>query len=260
MPLGKTQMSEFGFSGVGRTPADRAGPQPVESRLHRGRVVVGLGGIRRRRCGADRARQRRRRVDPNSGGVQRPCRSEADARAAAAGQGDRPDAAAPRRQRRGDAGRCATPRRSCARPSGSTATRSCPAIGDVTQPGKQRLRIAVCTKSILREASPEIRELTLKTAALLEELGHKVTEIDNPVPARFKDDFLALLVVPGVRGRARRTPHVRPELRPHQAGQPDAGTRPQCRPQPAQGAAGHRAAVGVAPDHRSDCPVPTTRC
>jgi amidase len=66
-----------------------------------------------------------------------------------------------------------------------------PAIGDVTRPGSQRLHIAVCTKSILREASPEIRELTLKTAALLEELGHKVTEIDNPVPDRFKDDFLA---------------------------------------------------------------------
>jgi amidase len=64
-------------------------------------------------------------------------------------------------------------------------------VGDVTGPGTQRLRIAVCTKSILREASPEMRELTLKSAALLEELGHKVTEIDNPVPARFKDDFLA---------------------------------------------------------------------
>ena len=65
-----------------------------------------------------------------------------------------------------------------------------PPIGDVTHPGKQRLRIAVCTESIAREASPEIRELTLKSAALLEELGHRVTEIDNPVPDRFKDDFL----------------------------------------------------------------------
>jgi amidase len=65
-----------------------------------------------------------------------------------------------------------------------------PPVGDVTQPGKQRLHIAFCTKSVVREASPEIRELTLKTAALLEELGHKVTEIDNPVPARFQDDFL----------------------------------------------------------------------
>jgi amidase len=65
-----------------------------------------------------------------------------------------------------------------------------PPVGDVTRPGKQRLRIAVCTGSIVREASPEMRELTLKSAALLEELGHRVTEINNPVPARFKDDFL----------------------------------------------------------------------
>ncbi len=65
-----------------------------------------------------------------------------------------------------------------------------PPIGDVTHAGKQRLHIAVCTKSVLREASPEVRELTMKSAALLEELGHRVTEIDNPVPARFKDDFL----------------------------------------------------------------------
>jgi amidase len=80
-----------------------------------------------------------------------------------------------------------------------------PPIGDVTRPGTQRLRIAMCTKSILREASPEIRELTLKSAALLEELGHEVTEIENPVPDRFKDDFhlywmfLALAVVRGGR-------------------------------------------------------------
>ena len=65
-----------------------------------------------------------------------------------------------------------------------------PPIGDVSRPGRQRMRIAFCTKSIVRDASPEMRELTLKTAALLEELGHSVTEIDNPIPARFKDDFL----------------------------------------------------------------------
>jgi amidase len=65
-----------------------------------------------------------------------------------------------------------------------------PAIGDITHPGKQRLHVAVCTQSIAREASPEIRELTLKSAALLEELGHKVTQIDNPVPSQFMDDFL----------------------------------------------------------------------
>ncbi|MGZ8801619.1 MAG: amidase, partial [Mycobacterium sp.] len=65
-----------------------------------------------------------------------------------------------------------------------------PPVGDVTGPGKQRLRIAVCTHSIAREASPEVGELTLETAALIEELGHRVTVIDNPVPGRFMDDFL----------------------------------------------------------------------
>ena len=80
-----------------------------------------------------------------------------------------------------------------------------PPIGDVTRPGARRLRIAFCTQSILRDASPEVREVTLKTAALLAELGHEVTEIDRPVPDRFKDDFhmywmfLAFAVVRGGR-------------------------------------------------------------
>ncbi|OBF36820.1 amidase [Mycobacterium sp. ACS1612] len=81
-----------------------------------------------------------------------------------------------------------------------------PAIGDITGPGTQRLRIAFCTKSIVRDASPEIRELTLKTASLLEELGHTLTEIDNPVPDRFKDEFLtywAFLAFSIVRGGRR---------------------------------------------------------
>ena len=80
-----------------------------------------------------------------------------------------------------------------------------PPIGDVRGPGP-RLRIAVCTQSITREASPEFTDLTLKTAALLEELGHRVTTIDNPVSARFKDDFLlywAFLAMALVRGGRR---------------------------------------------------------
>jgi amidase len=78
-----------------------------------------------------------------------------------------------------------------------------PPIGDITGPGKRRLRVAVCTQSIARDASPEVTELTLKTAALLEQLGHRVTTIDNPVPAWFKDDFLlywAFLAFAIVRG------------------------------------------------------------
>ena len=58
----------------GRASQNRGGPQSVGYRLLRGRVIVGLGGFRRRRGGADRARQRRRRLDPNSGRLQRSCR------------------------------------------------------------------------------------------------------------------------------------------------------------------------------------------
>ncbi|MEV3903935.1 amidase [Mycobacterium sp. NPDC050551] len=80
-------------------------------------------------------------------------------------------------------------------------------VGDVTGPARQRLRIAVCTRSIERDSSPEVRELTLKTAALLEELGHRVTQIENPpVPKTFGDDFLlywALMSFALVRGGRR---------------------------------------------------------
>jgi len=71
-----------------------------------------------------------------------------------------------------------------------TANPKLPPVGDVSAPGKQRLRIAVCTQSVARDASPEVTELTFKTSALLEELGHRVSVIDNPVPHRFTDDFL----------------------------------------------------------------------
>jgi amidase len=64
-------------------------------------------------------------------------------------------------------------------------------IGDVTRPGRARLRIGVFTKSVKRECSPEIREQTLETAALLERMGHRVERLeDPPVPSSFIDDFL----------------------------------------------------------------------
>jgi amidase len=63
-------------------------------------------------------------------------------------------------------------------------------VGDITRPGKARLRVAVVTEGVGAEASPEVADLTLKTASLLEELGHTVEHIDPPVPAYFRDDFL----------------------------------------------------------------------
>jgi amidase len=41
-------------------------------------------------------------------------------------------------------------------------------VGDLTRPGRARLRVALVTEGIGVAASPEVRELTLKTAGLLE--------------------------------------------------------------------------------------------
>ena len=64
-------------------------------------------------------------------------------------------------------------------------------IGDINRPGRKRLKVAVITAAAGREASPEVRELTLKTAALLESLGHHVEETEKvPIADSFPEDFL----------------------------------------------------------------------
>ena len=87
VPLGKTQMSEFGFSASAEHP--RLGPvrNPWNPDYTAGASSSGLGGICRCRGGADRARQRRRRVDPDPGVLQRLSGSQADPGPLAAGQG-----------------------------------------------------------------------------------------------------------------------------------------------------------------------------
>jgi amidase len=63
-------------------------------------------------------------------------------------------------------------------------------IGDVTHASRARRRIAVFTDGIDVRATPEVESLTRSTAELLESLGHHVEWIEMPIPARFKDDFL----------------------------------------------------------------------
>jgi amidase len=65
-----------------------------------------------------------------------------------------------------------------------------PPVGNITRPSRARLRVAVVTGGIGAEASPEVADLTLKTASLLEELGHHVSPLEPPVPASLPDDFL----------------------------------------------------------------------
>ena len=113
--VGTTALPEWGILPV--TEPRRGGParNPWDLDAHARRVVGRLGGRGRRRHGPDRARQRRRRIAEDPGGVLRPRRPEAVPRARLAGSrrrrelpaaGRRPDAhgardrAAARRARR----------------------------------------------------------------------------------------------------------------------------------------------------------------
>ena len=63
-------------------------------------------------------------------------------------------------------------------------------VGDVRGPGRARRTVAVVTEGIDVSATPEVDRLTRQTAGLLESLGHRVEWIEQPMPASFKDDFL----------------------------------------------------------------------
>ena len=92
-----------------------------------------------------------------------------------------------------------------------------PPIGDVTRAGQaaaadRRGDPLACSAS----AVPKLRELTLKSAGLLEELGHRVEHLDKPpVPASFVDDFVlywGFLALAQVRSERRRS--ARPSTAP----------------------------------------------
>ena len=63
-------------------------------------------------------------------------------------------------------------------------------IGDVTAASPDRLRIAFFTESAGRTASPQVDALTRRTAELLDSLGHTVEEVESPVTPAFADDFV----------------------------------------------------------------------
>lgn len=65
-----------------------------------------------------------------------------------------------------------------------------PPIGDITRPSGKRLRIGFNTSGVGVSASPEVVALTMDTVALLERLGHTVEEVEPPAPDGFREDFL----------------------------------------------------------------------
>jgi amidase len=81
-----------------------------------------------------------------------------------------------------------------------------PPVGDITRPGRKRLRIGFNTTGVGVSAAPEVAALTLDVVARLERMGHVVEEVEPPVPDGFRDDFLlywALLALVMVRSGRR---------------------------------------------------------
>ncbi len=81
-------------------------------------------------------------------------------------------------------------------------------IGDITRPGRARLRVAFNTSGLGGGSTPEVAALTEGVAHQLEGLGHRVERVEKlMVPDTFPDDFLlywAMLAMFIVRTSGRR--------------------------------------------------------
>lgn len=70
-------------------------------------------------------------------------------------------------------------------------TLSLPPVGDITRAGRRRLRIALVSESIGgRTVDAETAAALTRVAGELEEAGHHVEPVAPPVPESFADDFL----------------------------------------------------------------------
>ena len=66
-----------------------------------------------------------------------------------------------------------------------------PPVGDVRGPGRKRLRIAMVVSSVDGlTPDPQVVDAVRDSGKLLESLGHRVDEIEPPVPESFVEDFL----------------------------------------------------------------------
>ncbi len=66
-----------------------------------------------------------------------------------------------------------------------------PPVGDVTRPARPRLRVALVTEAPGRRTTDaDTRHAVEQTASLLEELGHHVEAVEASVPDSFEADFL----------------------------------------------------------------------
>ena len=85
----------------------------------------------------------------------------------------------------------ATPPTSSPKPKSTYRNSKLPAVGHVTGPGKQRLRIGLMVDSIAGDPTcPQTRAAVETAAKQLSDLGHHVDVARIDLPQRFVDDFL----------------------------------------------------------------------
>jgi amidase len=83
-----------------------------------------------------------------------------------------------------------------------------PPVGDVTGPGRKRLKVAMLIDSVGDlHTDHEVAQAVIDTGKLLESLGHHVEQVDAPVPESFIDDFLSYwsLLASWIVGTGKRT-------------------------------------------------------
>ncbi len=220
-----------------RAPAARPGPQPVVARPHRRCVLGRFGRPGRRRGRPDRARQRRRRLDPDPGLGQRPGRAQADPRPPRAGRAEPADAGPDRLRRRPHPQRPGhrglLPRGRARLPQPATAPagrRHRPGPHPAARRGDHRGHRAQRVTGG-RRADHEDR----RAARGPRSRGPHDRE---PAPRRAEGRLPALLVDARAGDGPRRSPHLRPDLGRRAARQPHPGPG---RATPPAGSTGCRA-------------------
>ena len=176
--VGTTALPEFGILPTTEPRRNGADAQPVGPRAHARRLVRRRGRGGRRRHGAARARQRRRRLDPHPGRLLRPRRAQAQRAGASRSRPALGDSflvtdGVLTRTRRRDARSCSTcsPARSWATRPGRRRrpSRSRPRLR--ASPGRLRIGFTLATPLGRRPVDPIAVRAVRDAAALLQELG-----------------------------------------------------------------------------------------
>ena len=197
-----------------RAPAPGTGPLPVEPGAHR-RAPPRPAPPRWWRPASSRSRT------PTTAAGRSGCRPRSTGWSASSRPATgSPPTSSPTSSRSGSSptgsspARSATPRRSCARRSGSTGRCTC--RRSATSPARPRRGCGSPCRPApwAASATPEVTELTQKTAALLESLGHHVEEAALPIAPTFQEDFLlywgTLAFFLSRNGRRMHGPHLEP--------------------------------------------------